>query len=156
MSAYQVPGWAILAVTFTNKAAGEMKQRISATTPRAIRDWGRLDQPWPLICTFHSLCLRILKHYATRIETIEQRVSPIEEAPMEALPMAPPAPQNAHGATGYDANWLPDLIQRASGHPGVPAAQNLEAERVAMEEVRRGLVYYDVPPAKPFEEQAAE
>ena len=31
-----------------------------------------------------------------------------------------------------------------------------KAERVAMEEVRRGLVYYDVPPAKPFEEQAAE
>jgi DNA helicase II / ATP-dependent DNA helicase PcrA len=57
----------ILSVTFTNKAAGEMKQRISATSPRPIRDWGRLDQPFPLICTFHSLCLRILKHYATRI-----------------------------------------------------------------------------------------
>ena len=27
-----------------------------------------------------------------------------------------------------------------------------KAERVAMEEVRRGLVYYDVPPAKPPEE----
>lgn len=27
-----------------------------------------------------------------------------------------------------------------------------KAERVAMEEVRRGLVYYDVPPAKPLEE----
>ncbi len=31
-----------------------------------------------------------------------------------------------------------------------------KAERVAMEEVRRGLVYYDVPPAKPLDEQAAE
>lgn len=30
---------------------------------------------------------------------------------------------------------------------GVPAAH--KAERVAMEEVRRGLVHYDVPPAKP-------
>jgi DNA-directed RNA polymerase omega subunit len=29
-----------------------------------------------------------------------------------------------------------------------------KAERVAMEEVKRGLVYYDVPPAKPFEEEA--
>ena len=27
-----------------------------------------------------------------------------------------------------------------------------KAERVAMEEVKRGLVYYDVPPAKPVEE----
>jgi len=54
----------ILAITFTNKAAGEMKTRISATQPRLIRDFARLDQPWPIICTFHSLGLRILKHYA--------------------------------------------------------------------------------------------
>jgi DNA helicase-2/ATP-dependent DNA helicase PcrA len=57
----------ILAITFTNKAAGEMKQRISAASPTPMRDWGRLDQPWPIICTFHSLCLRILKHYAGQI-----------------------------------------------------------------------------------------
>jgi DNA helicase-2/ATP-dependent DNA helicase PcrA len=57
----------ILAITFTNKAAGEMKQRISDASPKPIRDWGRLDQPWPIICTFHSLCLRILKHYASAI-----------------------------------------------------------------------------------------
>ncbi len=57
----------VLAITFTNKAAGEMKQRISAASPKPLRDWGRLDQPWPIICTFHSLCLRILKHYAVRI-----------------------------------------------------------------------------------------
>jgi DNA-directed RNA polymerase omega subunit len=29
-----------------------------------------------------------------------------------------------------------------------------KAERVAMEEVKRGLVYYDVPPPKPVEEEA--
>jgi DNA helicase-2/ATP-dependent DNA helicase PcrA len=58
---------AILAITFTNKAAGEMKQRIGATSDRPLRDFGQLDQPWPMICTFHSLCLRILRHYATRI-----------------------------------------------------------------------------------------
>src|SRR5450432_232473 len=57
----------ILAITFTNKAAGEMKQRVSAVMDRPVRDFGRLDQPWPMICTFHSLCLRILRHYATRI-----------------------------------------------------------------------------------------
>ncbi|HMB94564.1 MAG TPA: UvrD-helicase domain-containing protein, partial [Tepidisphaeraceae bacterium] len=57
----------ILAITFTNKAAGEMKQRISAVLDRPLRDFGRLDQPWPMICTFHSLCLRILRHYASQI-----------------------------------------------------------------------------------------
>jgi len=55
----------ILAITFTNKAAGEMKQRVSASSPRPLYDFGKLDQPWPMVCTFHSLCLRILKHYAT-------------------------------------------------------------------------------------------
>jgi DNA helicase II / ATP-dependent DNA helicase PcrA len=57
----------ILAITFTNKAAGEMKQRVADLLQRPPRDWGQLDQPSPMICTFHSLCLRILKHYATPI-----------------------------------------------------------------------------------------
>jgi DNA helicase-2/ATP-dependent DNA helicase PcrA len=54
----------ICAITFTNKAAGEMKQRVSKAVGREMRDFGRLDQFWPTICTFHSLCLRILRHYA--------------------------------------------------------------------------------------------
>ena len=62
-----IPANSILAITFTNKAAGEMKQRISTLLDRPLRDFGRLDQPWPTICTFHSLCLRILRHYAARI-----------------------------------------------------------------------------------------
>jgi DNA helicase-2/ATP-dependent DNA helicase PcrA len=62
-----IAAYSILAITFTNKAAGEMKQRVEKVVGRPIRDFGRLDQPWPTICTFHSLCLRILRHYADRI-----------------------------------------------------------------------------------------
>jgi DNA helicase-2/ATP-dependent DNA helicase PcrA len=65
-----IPANSILAITFTNKAAGEMKNRVSAVLDRPIRDFGKLEQGgqrWPTICTFHSLCLRILRHYAPAI-----------------------------------------------------------------------------------------
>src|SRR6056297_1095272 len=43
----------ILAVTFTNKAADEMKERVKKLLPA---DRGKL-----FISTFHSLCVRILR-----------------------------------------------------------------------------------------------
>lgn len=49
--------WQILALTFTNKAANEMKSRIAAFAD-ADADWSAAD----LWCgTFHSVCLRILR-----------------------------------------------------------------------------------------------
>ena len=63
-----IPASSILAITFTNKAAGEMKNRVSNVLDRPIRDFGKLNQRWPTICTFHSLCLRILRHYADVIQ----------------------------------------------------------------------------------------
>src|SRR5215212_10054771 len=62
-----IPAPSILAITFSNKAAGEMKERVGHVLGRTLRDFGRLDQPWPTICTFHSLCLRVLRHYAQQI-----------------------------------------------------------------------------------------
>jgi DNA helicase-2/ATP-dependent DNA helicase PcrA len=49
----------ILAITFTNKAAGEMKQRVAALVgPRANAMW---------VSTFHSMCVRILRAQAKQI-----------------------------------------------------------------------------------------
>jgi DNA helicase-2/ATP-dependent DNA helicase PcrA len=50
-----VAPWNILAVTFTNKAAQEMRQRVQ----RLLRD-EQLSSA-PLVSTFHSLCVRILR-----------------------------------------------------------------------------------------------
>src|SRR5580658_5032909 len=53
----------ILGVTFTNKAAREMQERVRKLLPKTKNDRDNR----PTICTFHSLCVRILRQHIEKL-----------------------------------------------------------------------------------------
>src|SRR5579872_4242007 len=61
MEAHHVPGPCILAVTFTNKAADEMRQRVHDLLG------GIASREAPLVSTFHSFCVRLLRRDGARL-----------------------------------------------------------------------------------------
>ena len=58
LAVYPPQAWQILAITFTNKAAGELKERLNARIADGNNIWA---------ATFHSACSRILRRYGDRI-----------------------------------------------------------------------------------------
>jgi superfamily I DNA/RNA helicase len=59
----------ILGVTFTNKAAREMQERIRKLLPvkKSLTPGTRAADSRPTICTFHSLCVRILRQHIEKL-----------------------------------------------------------------------------------------
>ena len=68
--------WEILALTFTNKAAGEMRARVEALTGGAV------EGMWVL--TFHACCARILRREIERLG-YERTFSIYDDADQQAL-----------------------------------------------------------------------
>ncbi|CDZ24137.1 UvrD/REP helicase [[Clostridium] cellulosi] len=60
LSVGKVPAWSVMAITFTNKAANELKERLSSMLGDDARDiWA---------CTFHSACSRILRRDIDKLD----------------------------------------------------------------------------------------
>jgi ATP-dependent DNA helicase UvrD/PcrA len=63
IQACRIPPESLLAVTFTNKAAAQMKDRVS----QLLAELGEHSDAYPHISTFHSFCVRVLRHDIDRL-----------------------------------------------------------------------------------------
>ncbi|HEY6392395.1 MAG TPA: UvrD-helicase domain-containing protein [Bryobacteraceae bacterium] len=70
VEAHRVPGPCVLAVTFTNKAADEMRQRVNGLLG------GLSSRESPQVSTFHSFCVRTLRRDGARLADIRPGFTP--------------------------------------------------------------------------------
>src|SRR3984957_10716260 len=74
MDVHKVPGWAILAVTFTNKASGEMRDRVKSLI---VSNNVAGSDSLPTVATFHSFCVRLLRREGAPLAGIRRGFTPL-------------------------------------------------------------------------------
>jgi len=116
-----VPGASLLAVTFTNKAADQMKQRVAQLLTRTGQNTG---EPW--ISTFHSFCARLLRREAPRLGLRRDFTIYDEEDQAAAVKLA--LQQLSLDERGAPVRGMLERISFAKNH-------GLTAEHVAAEAV---------------------
>ena len=120
----------ILAVTFTNKAAGEMKTRLRRMLPRAVK----LDKMYA--CTFHSLCVRILRRNPEAVG-LNPYFTIIDQG--EQVGIIRKVSRHVHGATTGKPDDLLSAVSRIKSQGLTPDEFALRA--FTPEEVALSCVY---------------
>ena len=115
-----VPPGAILAVTFTNKAAGVMKERIGDLLRAGGRD---ASEVW--ISTFHSFCARLLRREANHLGLPRDFAIYDDDAQTSAVKRA--LLQLGFSAEDYPPRSLRAQISHAKNHGITPEEMQAEA-----------------------------
>jgi len=107
----------ILAVTFTNKAAGELKERVETLIGDPARDL------W--VATFHGACLRVLRSYGERIG-LQPGFGIYDDA--DQLDLLKELLQQVQGLKDANPRALRGIIDRAKSHLWSPQQLATEGE----------------------------
>ncbi|MEJ2667851.1 MAG: UvrD-helicase domain-containing protein [Deinococcales bacterium] len=108
----------VLAVTFTNKAAGELKERVAELIGEPARDL------W--VATFHAACLRVLRSYGERIG-LHGGFGIYDDS--DQLDLIKDVLQHVRGLQDANPRALRSIIDRAKSQLWTPDALLSEGEK---------------------------